>query len=101
MENFSSPNETTRSPASPNRLLRMFRFGVVISAAMVVLSLFSNLTTHLMSKLGKAEEPTANAEKTQTNTLQAYEKPDFKTFNNLFVSEAIAVGPPGILPPGS
>lgn len=97
MKKSSSPNETTRSAAAHNRLLRMFRFGVVISAAMVVLSLFSHITTHLVNRLGKGQEQTATAGKIQDKTLQAYEKPHFKVFNNLFVSDAIA-SPPGVPP---
>jgi len=65
-----------------------FRFGAVISAAAVVLSLFSGLVTQLGSKMGATEEQVKNME--EANARLPYEAPSFQLFKNMFVSDAKA-----------
>src|SRR6185369_6062779 len=93
MKNFLSSKKATSSQATAKSSTpATYRFGAVLSAAAVVLSLFSGLVTQLGSKMGATEEQVKNME--EASARLPYEAPTFQLFKNIFVSDATAGAPP-------
>jgi hypothetical protein len=88
MKENSSPKNHSANEKIKSAGKRLYHYGVVFSAAMVVLSLLNNLGAQLANKFGSSKEHAlANS---RADSKLVYEKPAFSIFSSV-VSEAKAL----------